>query len=203
MRPVEADWILMATAESYDVLFTMGSTDSTTIHAEALGGADQAIAALHTLGTKPRANLRKPKFGPRQLSYEQLQAPEPTGTFAKPNRVYALTLDGNMEKYIWSISNQFWPDAEPLICRQEELIEVSLKNKTPMVHPMHLHGHFFRLVPPGVDPRFAALKHTVGVLPDQTVRFVFLADNPGRWFFQCHNLYHLKTGMAREFIYKL
>ena len=72
-----------------------------------------------------------------------------------------------------------------------------------MVHPMHLHGHFFRLVLPGLDPRFAALKHTVNVNPEETVRFQFLADNPGRWFFHCHNLYHLKTGMAREIIYQL
>ena len=27
------------------------------------------------------------------------------------------------------------------------------------------------------------------------------ADNPGRWFFHCHNVYHLEAGMAREFIY--
>ena len=78
-----------------------------------------------------------------------------------------------------------------------------MKNETPMVHPMHLHGHFFRLLLPGLDQRFAALKHTVIVHPKETVRFVFLADNPGRWFFHCHNLYHLEVGMAREVIYEV
>ena len=28
------------------------------------------------------------------------------------------------------------------------------------------------------------------------------ADNPGRWFFHCHNLYHLESGMAREVRYR-
>ena len=202
VRPVEVDWFLMATAECYDVLLTMGET-SATIHAEALGGAGQALGVLHAPGTAPKVNAAKPKFGPRQLAYDQLQAPEPTGTFAKPDRVYELTLNGDMRKYVWSIDNQVWPDAEPLIVKRGELVEVSMKNTTPMIHPMHLHGHFFRLMLPGLDPRFAALKHTVNVAPEETLRFVFLADNPGRWFFHCHNLYHLKTGMAREWIYEL
>ncbi len=77
-----------------------------------------------------------------------------------------------MRKYVWSIDNQVWPDAEPLIVKRGELVEVSMKNATPMIHPMHLHGHFFRLVLPGIDSRFAALKHTVNVAPDETVRFV-------------------------------
>ena len=35
----------------------------------------------------------------------------------------------------------------------------------------------------------------------ETVRIEFTADNPGRWFFHCHNVYHLEAGMAREFVY--
>ena len=202
VRPVEVDWVLMGTAECYDVLLTMKEA-SATIHAEALGGAGQAIGVLHQPGTTPKANLEKPTFTGRQLSYSQLQAPEPTGSAAKPDRVYDLRLTGDMPKYVWSMSNQVWPDAEPLIVKRGELVEISMKNETPMVHPMHLHGHFFRLLLPGLEERFAALKHTVIVLPKETVRFVFLADNPGRWFFHCHNLYHLETGMAREVIYEL
>jgi multicopper oxidase len=45
------------------------------------------------------------------------------------------------------------------------------------------------------------LKHTVNVAPGETVKFEFTADNPGRWFFHCHNLYHLEAGMARVFEY--
>ena len=111
VRPVEVDWVLMGTAECYDVLFTMKDTNAT-IQAEALGGG-QAVGVLHAPGTTPKANLEKPKFGPRQLAYSQLEAPVPTGTLAKPDRVYDLTLNGNMGKYIWSMSNQVWPDADP------------------------------------------------------------------------------------------
>ena len=47
----------------------------------------------------------------------------------------------------------------------------------------------------------APLKHTVSLPPNGKVRVEFLADNPGRWFFHCHNLYHMETGMAREWLY--
>ena len=68
-----------------------------------------------------------------------------------------------------------------------------------MYHPMHLHGHFFRLLPKHgdwKDPN-APYKDTVGVGPGEKVDLEFIADNPGSWFFHCHNLYHLAAGMAR------
>jgi multicopper oxidase len=108
-----------------------------------------------------------------------------------------------MDKYIWSINEQVYPRAEPLLIEPRDRVRLTMVNQTAMWHPMHLHGHFFRLLEPGTEALFAPLKHTVSVGPKQTVRIEFLADNPGRWFFHCHNLYHLEAGMAREFIYKV
>jgi FtsP/CotA-like multicopper oxidase with cupredoxin domain len=63
-------------------------------------------------------------------------------------------------------------------------------NHSPIHHPMHLHGHFFRAGD--------ALKETLLVPAHMGRRsFTFTADNPGDWFFHCHNLYHLEAGMAR------
>jgi FtsP/CotA-like multicopper oxidase with cupredoxin domain len=31
--------------------------------------------------------------------------------------------------------------------------------------------------------------------------FDFVADNPGNWFFHCHNAYHMEMGMARVIRY--
>jgi FtsP/CotA-like multicopper oxidase with cupredoxin domain len=62
------------------------------------------------------------------------------------------------------------------------------------LHPMHLHGHFFRVG--------RVWKDTVVVAPHMgEVSFESLADNPGRWFFHCHNAYHMEMGMAREVRY--
>ncbi|RYD72347.1 MAG: hypothetical protein EOP84_23310 [Verrucomicrobiaceae bacterium] len=64
-----------------------------------------------------------------------------------------------------------------------------------MHHPMHLHGHFFRVIN-GQGSR-SPLKHTVDVEPMSTTVIEFMADEKGDWFFHCHLLYHMMSGMAR------
>jgi len=69
-----------------------------------------------------------------------------------------------------------------------------------MHHPMHLHGHFFRVINGQGD--YAPLKHTVDVAPMSTTVIEFDANEVGDWFFHCHLLYHMKSGMARKIHYK-
>jgi FtsP/CotA-like multicopper oxidase with cupredoxin domain len=46
-----------------------------------------------------------------------------------------------------------------------------------------------------------AVRDTVLVPPMGTIIIAFDADNPGRWAFHCHNLYHMMTGMLTEVRY--
>lgn len=105
-----------------------------------------------------------------------------------------------MMRYVWSINGQVYPKTDPLTIRQGERVKIDLRNETAMLHPMHLHGHFFRVLQ-GAGER-APLKHTVNVAPKESVRIEFSADNPGRWIFHCHNLYHVEAGIARVFEYE-
>ncbi len=51
-------------------------------------------------------------------------------------------------------------------------------------------------------PIQGAVRDTVLVTPMMgRIRIAFDADNPGRWAFHCHNLYHMITGMMTEFRY--
>jgi hypothetical protein len=68
-----------------------------------------------------------------------------------------------------------------------------------MHHPLHLHGHFFRLI--NRHGAHSPLKHTVDVPPMGRRSIEFLADEEGDWFFHCHLLYHMDAGMARVFSY--
>lgn len=68
-----------------------------------------------------------------------------------------------------------------------------------MHHPMHLHGHFFRVL--NANGEYSPLKHTVNVAPMQKVVIEFEASEYGDWFFHCHVLYHMNSGMARIFSY--
>lgn len=97
------------------------------------------------------------------------------------------------------IDGQAWPHADPLRIHPGDRVQLELVNQTRMSHPMHLHGHFFRILQGAGG--YCPLKHTINVAPAETVRIEFTADNPGSWFFHCHNTYHLEAGMARAFQY--
>ena len=100
-----------------------------------------------------------------------------------------------MERFTWNINGKPFSEDKYIHIRENEVITFRLVNTTMMHHPMHLHGHFFR-VPMG-QGRFAPLFHTVDVGPMGTVTMEFHANEPGIWFLHCHNLYHMKMGMAR------
>jgi len=120
----------------------------------------------------------------------------------KADRVHTLELTGDMASYIWSINNVAWTkETPPLPIAKGERVELVLVNKTPMPHPMHLHGHQFQVIE--IDgQRFAgAVRDTVLVPPARRVVVAFDADNPGWWAFHCHLLYHLEAGMFATFRY--
>lgn len=200
VQPVTVDHLLMGMAECYDALVSLPASGSYTLHAVAQDGSGQAVGVLHTPDVAPAPNLSIPEFDGRGLSYADLRATAPTTLPAGPTRSFRLALGGNMSRYIWTIGGQAYPKADPLLIRQGDRVEVEMKNQTMMWHPMHLHGHFFRVLQGAGE--FSPLKHTVNVPPSETVKFEFTADNPGQWFFHCHNLYHLEAGMARVIVYQ-
>jgi len=71
-----------------------------------------------------------------------------------------------------------------------------MRNDTAFEHPMHLHGHSFRVLGRNgeADPR-RPWRDTVLVRPRETVEVAFVADNPGDWMFHCHVLEHQAAGM--------
>ena len=66
---------------------------------------------------------------------------------------------------------------------------------------MHLHGQAFQVVAINGAPLAGAVRDTVLVPPMGSVTIAFDADNPARWAFHCHNLYHMMTGMMTEVRY--
>jgi hypothetical protein len=133
--------------------------------------------------------------------YSKLRATKPTAfSKDKPVREIRLTLDGDMERYVWFLNNKPLSESDVIRIRKGEVVRFILINRTMMHHPMHLHGHFFRVINGQGD--YAPLKHTVNVAPMFTTVIEFDADEFGDWFFHCHLLYHLKGGMARVVHYE-
>ncbi len=133
--------------------------------------------------------------------YAKLRAVKNT-SFPKdaPRRDFRLTLDGDMNRYVWMINNKPIKPEDDIRIREGEVVRFIMINRTMMHHPMHLHGHFFRVLN-GQGDR-SPLKHTVDVAPMTTTVIEFMADEPGDWFFHCHLLYHMMSGMARVVEYE-
>lgn len=73
---------------------------------------------------------------------------------------------------------------------------LTLRNETAWWHPMHLHGHSFRvLTRNGVSVPHREWADTVLVAPKETVEIAFVADNPGDWMFHCHVMDHQVSGL--------
>ncbi len=106
-----------------------------------------------------------------------------------------LVLGGDMERYVWHINGKAIQQDRLLYINKGEIVRFVFENETMMHHPMHLHGHFFRVVNAQGDK--SPLKHTVDVPPHGSRTIEFFANEPGQWMLHCHNLYHMKTGMAR------
>ena len=134
------------------------------------------------------------------LNYDMLRAIQPTTLpDDNPIRTVHLFLTGNMRRYVWTINNIPLSDADKILINKGENVRFVMHNTTMMSHPMHLHGHFFRVV--NKQEAYSPLKHTVNIAPMEVVAIEFEATEDKDWFFHCHLLYHMMSGMARVVSY--
>ena len=128
------------------------------------------------------------------LAFERgLRAVAPISERPADRRV-ALDLTGKMMGYAWGLAVD-GEDGATIPVKRGERVEMVMRNRTMMSHPMHLHGHHFQVVGIGGQRLEGALRDTVLVPPMTQVTVAFDADNAGRWAFHCHNLYHMAVGM--------
>jgi FtsP/CotA-like multicopper oxidase with cupredoxin domain len=100
---------------------------------------------------------------------------------------------------IWAINGVAATDhvMEPfLILRRNRSYVLAMHYDTAWHHPMHLHGHAFRVIArDGRMTRYQEWQDTVLMVPRERVDIAFVADNPGDWMFHCHILEHQAAGM--------
>jgi CopA family copper-resistance protein len=134
--------------------------------------------------------------GHRVLTYAQLRNVIPMQDKRPPAQTYELHLTGNMERYMWSFDGrQFHEVTSPIDFPYGERVRLILVNDTMMEHPIHLHGMFMELENGQGD--HLPFKHTVSVKPAERLSLLITANEPGRWAFHCHLLYHMEMGMFR------
>lgn len=83
-----------------------------------------------------------------------------------------------------------------LIFRRGRSVLLRLRNETAWWHPMHFHGHSFRVLSRnGAPVPHRQWQDTVLMAPRDTVEVAFVADNPGDWMLHCHVIDHQMAGL--------
>lgn len=132
----------------------------------------------------------------RVLRYTDLRSRVPVADPRPPGRDIELHLTGNMERYMWSFDGRKFSEVDgPIHFEYGERLRLVLVNDTMMEHPIHLHGMFMDLE--NGQGEYLPRKHTISLKASSRASLLITADEPGRWAFHCHLLYHMKMGMFR------
>ncbi|MBC7847809.1 MAG: multicopper oxidase domain-containing protein [Flavobacterium sp.] len=134
------------------------------------------------------------------LNYAMLKAPHKTTLPEGPIKELRFELSGNMNRYVWSLDNKVVSETDKILIKKGENVRIVLYNGSMMRHPMHLHGHDFRVI--NGQEEYAPLKNIIDIMPMETDTIEFNANIEGDWFFHCHILYHMMSGMGRVFTYE-
>ncbi|MCB2186492.1 MAG: multicopper oxidase domain-containing protein [Deltaproteobacteria bacterium] len=92
------------------------------------------------------------------------------------------------------------PDVEFITVNLNDRVRIRFGNLTMSSHPIHLHGHTWRVVGTEggpIPPSAQWPGNTVNVAPGTTRDVEFVANNPGIWRMHCHKLHHTMNAHAQ------
>ena len=158
------------------------------------------------------AALRTP---PEALPGNPVPEPEPNGAETH-EVVFGGGMMGGMgreqmmammrEGMAWTVNGEPVKDSghhdhDPLFTlTQGQSCRIIFRNDTRWHHPIHLHGHHFRvLTRNGANEPHQPLRDTLLMNPQDTVEVAFVAEEPGDWMLHCHVAEHQAGGMMGMF----
>jgi len=96
----------------------------------------------------------------------------------------------------WTLNMKLWPDADKADYPLGVPRKVIFKNSSSRLHPMHIHGVFFRVLERnGRKSVESFTRDTVLVGPKESVTIGFVPEHPGIWLTHCHIQSHAEAGM--------
>ncbi|WP_120502075.1 multicopper oxidase family protein [Roseovarius sp. EL26] len=206
--PTPEEPLLLGPGQRVDFAVQMpsGEGESITLMAKFPGVAARPMAQLRAVGNDLRRDLRDlPRLPANPVSMPDLSTAQPhefifgwspEGT--APNDGYC----GSLGYTFWSINRTPWSgDAAkgtgPLATLEHGRSYIlRLRNESPNLHPIHLHGLAFVPLRSNLRQLPALFTDTLLLLKDEIVDIALVADNPGDWAFHCHVIEHQKTGLA-------
>ena len=113
---------------------------------------------------------------------------------------YALNAQrGGVHGIQWTINGRPWGEHEVTQLAEGRWVRVRFRNDSARLHPMHIHGQFFKVIArngqPVDDPFF---RDTVLLFRRDTIDVGMVPIDWGRWMMHCHILEHADAGMMTE-----
>ncbi len=101
----------------------------------------------------------------------------------------------------FTFNSRVFPGTDPLIVKKGDRVRIRFGNVGQESHPIHIHGHAFRVVATDGGDVPASAQYpdtTVVVFPGQTRDVEFIANAPGDWPLHCHRRHHPMNAMGHE-----
>jgi len=96
----------------------------------------------------------------------------------------------------WGMNKQLWPESDRADLQLGQPQKVVFQNSSGRLHPMHIHGVFFRVLERNGEPAVEQFtRDTVLVGPKETVVIGLVPEHRGIWVTHCHILEHAEAGM--------
>jgi FtsP/CotA-like multicopper oxidase with cupredoxin domain len=139
-------------------------------------------------------------------SYRQFAAPETTeeagGEVTRIELVFDSKFQGHGNEELWRINGKSYPHTDEPSLKEGQRYRLVMKNQSMDDHPMHLHRHTFEVRQVEAGPEMRGVRKDVLLVPAKTTAEVeFLANNPGRTLFHCHQQDHMDRGFMMVFHY--
>ncbi|MEZ5830043.1 MAG: multicopper oxidase family protein [Dongiaceae bacterium] len=197
-----------------DIAFRMPAHGSVTLQ-NVWGATPDALAEISPIESQLPAIALMPSLAASRVPMPDLAAAErltfdltaghtspELEAYLKENAGIGLSEICLPNRTFWAINGKSWPGISHQL-KPPPLAELKLGrsyvfelfNGTPHTHPMHIHGHTFRVLKSNKGEIVPHLADTVLVAPKERVEIAFTADNPGEWMMHCHIVEHQETGM--------
>jgi FtsP/CotA-like multicopper oxidase with cupredoxin domain len=113
-----------------------------------------------------------------------------------------LEFQGHGNEELWRINGKSYPQTNEPILKTGQRHRLILKNLSADDHPMHLHRHTFEVRQLEGNLEMHGLrKDVVLIRAKSTAEVEFVADNPGKTLFHCHQQDHMDRGFMMVFRY--
>ncbi|HEY7877368.1 MAG TPA: multicopper oxidase domain-containing protein, partial [Gemmatimonadaceae bacterium] len=192
------------------VVIAPGAVGQLTTHATVPGGyvyratspsGESRIARLTGLLAGALVVDSAPATPPNDRVFVIMQTPDAVRTAFADTTKSRINIGGlTVGRITFTINGRSWPNTERIAATVGDSLHWRIINATADVHPMHLHGFYFRIDglsgpwPPFAiytKPALGQLAVTQLVWPFTSMSMTWSPDRPGNWLFHCHYAPHL------------